>query len=167
MKENILLVLQFIVLVLVQVLFFNQIHLFGLGCIFLYVIFIINYPLKHKKNYLLLWGFLLGFIIDIFSQSYGIHAFATTLIAFLRPSIIKIYAGTNDTEVQAKIYNGFNLTFYRYAVTMVFIHHLALFILEAFSFKYIFPIIFRTFVSTILTMIFIFFVQSILVRKKQ
>jgi len=166
MKEGISLTIQFIILVAVQVLFFNQIHLFGFGCIFLYVLFIINYPFERNKFQLLFSGFLLGFTIDLFSQSYGIHAFATTLITYLRPFIIKFYTGLNDLEALKKTYSGFGIIYYRYAIIMVFIHHFTLFLLEAFSFKYVFPIIFRTAISTILTMIFIFFVQSILVKRK-
>ena len=164
MKENILLILQFIVLVIVQVLLFNQIHIYGVGCIFLYIFFVINYPFERKKIYLILWGFLLGFIIDIFSQSYGIHTFATTLIAYLRPFINKLYTGTNDSEVLKKHYSRFDKTFYSYAFTMILLHHLTLFTLEAFSIKFIIPIIIKTLISTLLTTIFLFFVQSIFVR---
>jgi rod shape-determining protein MreD len=166
MKDNILLILQFIILVLVQVLLFNQIHIYGVGCIFLYVLFVINYPFERKKIYLVVWGFLLGFIIDIFSQSYGIHAFATTLIAYLRPFIIKLYAGSDDSEVLRKNYNRFGAAFYKDAVTMILIHHFTLFMLEAFSLKFIVPVIIRTIVSTLLTTIFVFFVQSVLVKRK-
>jgi len=166
MKENILLILEFIVFVLVQVLLFNQIHIYGFGCIFLYILFVINYPFEHKNIYLVFWGFLLGFVIDMFSQSYGIHTFATTLIAYLRPSIIKLYAGSDDPEVLKKNYNYFGATFYKYAVTIILIHHFTLFMLEAFSLKFIFPVIFRTLISTLLTTVFVFFVQSILVKRK-
>jgi len=166
MKENILLTLQFIILVLVQVLLFNQIHIYGVGCIFLYILFVINYPFERGKIYLILLGFLLGFIIDMFSQSYGIHTFATTLIAYLRPFIIKLYTGSNDAEVLKKHYNRFDKTFYGYAVTIILIHHFTLFMLEAFSLKFIFPVIFRTLISTLLTTIFVFFVQSILVKRR-
>ena len=166
MKDNILLILQFIILVLVQVLLFNQIHIYGYGCIFLYVLFVINYPFERKKIYLLLWGFLLGFIIDMFSQSYGIHTFATTLIAYLRTFIIKLYTGSDNSEALKKNYNRFGATFYKYAVTMILIHHFTLFMLEAFSLKFIFPVIFRTIISTLLTTIFVFFVQSVLVKRK-
>ena len=162
MKENILLTLQFIILVLVQVLLFNKIHIFGLGCIFIYIFFIINYPFEHNKIYLVLLGFLLGFIIDMFSQSYGLHTFATTLIAYLRPFIIKLYVGSNDTEVLRKSYS----VFYRYAITMILLHHLTLFFLEAFSLKFFFPVMFKTLISTFLTTIFVFFVQSVLIKRR-
>ena len=166
MKENILLTLQFIILVLVQVLLFNQIHIYGVGCIFLYVLFVINYSFERKKIYLVLLGFLLGFIIDMFSQSYGIHTFATTLIAYLRPFIIKLYVGSDTPEALKKYYSGYGIIFYCYALTMILLHHLTLFLLEAFSLKFIFPILLKTVTSTLLTMIFVFFVQSIFVKKK-
>jgi rod shape-determining protein MreD len=166
MKENILLTFQFIIFVAVQVFLLNQIHLFGFGCVFLYVLFVINFPFERSKISLVFLGFLLGVIIDFFTQSYGIHAFATTLIAYLRQYVIKLYTGSDDYEVQKKTYSGFGIIFYRYAGTMIFIHHLTLFSLEAFSFKYILPIIFKTLISTVLTMVFVFFIQSISVKKK-
>jgi len=162
MKENILLALQFVILVLVQVWLFNQIHIFGLGCIFLYVLFVINYPFEHNKIVLVLLGFLLGFVIDLFSHSYGLHTFATTLIAYLRPFIIKFYTRSEEHEILKKSYRAF----YRYAITMIFIHHAALFILEAFSLKFIYPVLLKTAVSTLLTTIFVFFVQTIFLKKR-
>jgi len=165
MKENFLLSLQFIILVLVQVLLFNQIHIFGVGCIFLYIFFVINYPFERNKIYLVIMGFVLGFIIDLFSNTYGLHTFATTLIAYLRPYIIKLYTGSDDVEMLKRTYSGFNLFFYRYAITMILLHHLTLFMLEAFSFKFILPVLFRTLISTILTTIFLFFVQTISIKK--
>ena len=166
MKKNILLALQFVTLVFLQIFLFNQIHIYGFGCIFLYIFFIINYPFERKRIYLLFWGFLLGFMIDIFSQSYGIHAFAATLIAYLRPFIIKLYAGSDNSEVLRKNYSGFGATFYKYTFTMILLHHFTLFALEAFSFKFIIPIILKTLISTILTTIFVFFMQIVLVRKR-
>ena len=166
MKENILLTLQFIILVFLQVLLFNQIHIYGVGCIFLYVIFVINYPFERKRIYIIFLGFLLGLIIDMFSQSYGTHTFATTLIAYLRPFITKLYIGSSDSEVLKKHYSHFDKTFYRYAFTMILLHHLTLFMLEAFSLKFIVPIILKTLISTLLTTIFVLFIQNVFVRKK-
>jgi len=164
MKENILITIQFVILAAVQVLILNHIHIFSFG-IFLYVLFVINYPFERNKIYLIVLSFFLGLTIDLFSQSYGIHAFATTLIAYLRPFLIKLYTKSDDREMLKKTYSGFSAVFYRYAATMIFIHHLALFSMEAFSIKYFFPIMSKTLISSILTLIFVFFVQSISTKK--
>jgi rod shape-determining protein MreD len=151
--------------VLFQVLLFNQIHLWGFGCVFLYCYFVIAFPFNTSQYSVLLIGFLLGFIIDVFSQSFGIHAFATTLIAYLRPNILKLYIGALDFSMAKRTSNTLNLP-YAYIVTLIFIHHLTLFSLEAFSFKLFFPVIYKTLISTVLTTIFVFFTKSLFAKKK-
>ncbi|MDR1543977.1 MAG: rod shape-determining protein MreD [Prevotellaceae bacterium] len=166
MKENLQYALYFMLLIAVQVLVLNQICLFGFGCIFLYTLFILIYPLsKNNQIQFLFISFLLGFIIDLFSNSYGTHTFACTLIAYLRPHITKLYNGADNFEPLKKSYQKFGGLFIRYAVTMILIHHFTLFMMEAFSLKLLPIVLLKTLVSSILTMIFIFFIQSLFIKK--
>ncbi|MDR0829726.1 MAG: rod shape-determining protein MreD [Prevotellaceae bacterium] len=165
MSENVKISLQFALFALLQVLIFNQIHLFGLGCVFVYCYFIITLPFNRKQGWVIFLGFLLGAIIDIFTQGYGIHAFATTLIAYLRPYIVKIFVNAPDWETLKKSSNIHDVSFF-YIATLIVIHHFTLFILEAFSFKLFFVVIYKTFISSILTIIFVLLVRAVFHRKR-
>ena len=78
-------IVSFVVLVLVQVLVLNNIHFMGYINPYVYVLFILLLPVRFSRLFTLILAFALGLIIDAFSNTYGIHAFSTVLIAFLRP----------------------------------------------------------------------------------
>jgi rod shape-determining protein MreD len=155
-----------VLLVLSQIFVFNQIHLFGFGCVFIYVLFIVSAPLSIKPVSLVVIGFLLGLSIDIFSNSYGINTAATTLIAYIRPKTISLFFSDSKLESSVKFFGNFTSDYYKYLVTIVAIHHFTVFMLEAFTFSLILLVLLKTVISTISTAIFIFFIQSLFFKKK-
>jgi rod shape-determining protein MreD len=118
----------FIVLVLVQVLIFNQVQLFGYINPFIYILFIMLLPLNTPRYILLFSGFFLGLTIDVFSNSLGMHAAASVFIAYIRPFVIRSIS--NREEVRNN-YPGLKQNsfpwFLYYTILMVFIHHLLFF----------------------------------------
>lgn len=128
--------LRFVVLVVVQVLLVNHIRLGGYVHPYIYLIFVMLLPLNISGWQLLLSGFGIGLVIDLFMGTPGMHAGATTMMAFCRPGIIKIVSGSlkfdNITEpnlVQLDFY-----WFMRYTFCMVLVHNFTYFMLEGFSF---------------------------------
>ncbi|MFM2010429.1 MAG: hypothetical protein RLZZ479_820 [Bacteroidota bacterium] len=86
---------RFIILLSLQVIVFNNINLFGFISPFPYILFIILYPVNGNKSGLLVASFLLGIILDMFSNSGGIHTTASLLLAYFRPSIFKFAFGVS------------------------------------------------------------------------
>ena len=84
-------VLLFAVLILLQVLVFNQISIFGLATPFLYIYFLLKLPVGRNVFYVIIMGFLMGFIIDIFLNTPGINAAASTIIATLRQPLLRLF----------------------------------------------------------------------------
>ena len=83
-------IVQFIVLVLLQVLILNQVTFFdGWAQPYLYIYFIIALPFNFPNRFILPLGFITGLTIDFFTHTPGIHASATLLLAYLRPYVIK------------------------------------------------------------------------------
>lgn len=68
-----------LVLTLVQVLILNHVHLFGFATPLLYIYFIILFQRNYPRWALLLWGFALGLLVDIFSNSTGVNCATLTL----------------------------------------------------------------------------------------
>ena len=123
--------------VLLQVLVLNEVLFSAYINPFLYVLLIINLPLKTPKWFLLVYAFLLGFSIDIFSGSLGFHSTATVLIAFLKPFISKItiphnILGESDEITMKKIGTKSFITF---SLFLILIHNSCLFIIEHLSFN--------------------------------
>jgi len=158
----------FFVLIFLQVMIFNNIQITSLGIFpFIYVIFIILLPFETPKWLLLISAFALGIIIDFFSDTYGLHASATVLMAFARPGILQFNAPRDGYEAgtQPRIfYYGFEW-FLRYAVVLIFIHHLFFFYVEAFNFHDFFISLLKVILSTIFTGTFIVISQYLTFTK--
>lgn len=155
-------ILRFIVLVLVQVIILNHINFLGYINPYLYILFILLFPIKNNRLVFLLLSFLLGLIIDVFSDSGGIHAAACVSIAYLRPLFLKWTFGAayeHNTVKFNSIEFGSRLL---YISMLTIIHHFILFLLEVFNFseiiltlqKTLFSSIFTILLTTIVTIIF-------------
>ena len=106
-------------------------------------------PFNTPKWQLLVLGFFLGIIIDVFTGTPGLHAGATTLMAFCRPSIISLISGNQkfDNIQEPNLGQLDGMWFFRYVLCLVFIHHFALFFLESFSFRLIGQVLLRILLS--------------------
>lgn len=166
MNKTALQIIRFVVLVLFQVLVINHIRLGGYVHPYIYLIFVMLLPLSTPKWQLLVLGFVLGLSVDLFTGTPGLHAGATTLMAFCRPSIIKLVSGNQKFENvdEPNLGQLGGLWFFRYALCMVLVHHFALFFLESFSFRLIGQVLLRILlsvpVSIFLIMIILFIFKS-------
>ncbi len=140
-------VVRFIVLVLTQVLLLNHVDFLGYINTYIYILFIIVYPITGNKSLLIFISFLLGLTLDFFSDTGGIHAAASVLIAYLRPAILKYSFGISYEYNTLKVSNAEFGQRILYVVSMVFIHHLVLFSLEIFNVNHILLILKSTLFS--------------------
>jgi len=100
-------IVSFIVLVLVQVLVLNNIHFMGYINPYIYILFILLLPVRFSRHFTLILAFVLGLIIDAFSNTYGMHAFSTVLIAFLRPFAVNLFANIEEDTNPTPSFNSF------------------------------------------------------------
>ena len=71
---------RFIVLVLAQALVLNNINFLGYINPYIYILFIILFPIKNNRMLFVFLGFLLGLSVDLFLDSGGVHAAASVSI---------------------------------------------------------------------------------------
>src|SRR5580658_7192394 len=103
MTTNILVQLfRFIILVGIQVLVLNNLELNGVFNPYIYPLFILLLPINTPKWLLLLLGFGTGLVIDMFSNTMGMHAAATTLLAYMRPYILNVLQPSGGYEPEDK-----------------------------------------------------------------
>ncbi len=156
----------FIFLVLTQIMILNQVEFSGYANPYLYILFVLLLPLNTPRYILLLSSFLIGIVIDLFSNSMGIHAAATVFIAFIRPAVIKVIS-TRDEELSE--YPGLHQNkfswFLKYTSVLVIIHHFILFYLEVFTLKGFFTTFLRIIVSSVFSIFIIVLSQFIIFRK--
>ena len=77
----------FVVVVLVQVLVCNNIHLFDYAMPMIYIYFLMLFRRDYPRWGILLWCFALGLTLDTFSNTPGVASASATLIGFLQPYI--------------------------------------------------------------------------------
>ncbi|NLZ96000.1 MAG: rod shape-determining protein MreD [Bacteroidales bacterium] len=148
--------LLFVVLILLQVLIFNQISVFGFATPFLYIYFLLKLPVGRNVFYVIIVGFLLGFIIDIFLNTPGINAAATTLVAAFRQSLLQLFFTKDETEEYIPSIYTAPGPFMKYVSVAVIIHQTALYTLESFSLFNPQIILIRWAASIVLTLILLF-----------
>lgn len=88
----------FVVLVLLQTLVLNRISVFGVAVPILYIYFLIKLPKNRNLFYVVISGFLMGLIIDIFLNTPGMNAAATTIVATLRKPLMNIFFSKVEYE---------------------------------------------------------------------
>ncbi|OJJ17187.1 hypothetical protein BKI52_31250 [marine bacterium AO1-C] len=154
----------FVLYVVLQVFVAKYLDLFDVAFCFLYINFIFNIPHDTKREVLLLLGFVMGFVIDSFYNTWGIQSAACVFIAFVRPFIIKVLTPKNAGEENEIRDMGF-LRFGLYALILTFLHHSIIFFIEVAHFKYFFNTIIKIFFSTIFTLVVIIIIQYLSPRK--
>jgi hypothetical protein len=160
-------IIRFVLLVLVQILIFNNIEIGGYINPYVYILFILLLPFETPAWVTLSLGFGLGLIIDIFSETLGMHTAATVLISFIRPYVLSSFAPRDGYETRTLprvLYYGLPW-FIKYTIIMVLVHHLVLFYIEIFRFQDFFAILLRVILSTIFSSVLVILSQFFVFRK--
>lgn len=147
-------IVRFILLLAAQVILFDNINFFGYINPYPYLLFIILYPVNGNRYALLLASFFLGLMVDMFSNSGGVHAAACVMTAYFRPYIFKFSFGLSYEYQTVRINDVLTTERFSFILIAVAIHHLTLFLLEVFKLNFIGDIILRTLFSAIFTIIF-------------
>lgn len=157
-------IIRFVLLLLLQVLVFDNIQIRAFLIPQVYILFILLLPFETYKWLLLLSAFMLGLVVDLFSYTVGLHAAACTLIAFLRPYVISVIASRQQYEpgVQPGVRGlGFKW-FLSYTLIMVAIHHVFIYLMEEFRFSDILTIIYRSVANIVITSAVIILAQLLI-----
>ncbi|MDN3707854.1 rod shape-determining protein MreD [Myroides ceti] len=160
-------IFRFVILILLQVVLFNNIELFGFITPYPYILFIILYPLNTNKAGLITISFFLGLILDIFNNSGGVHAAACVMLAYFRESFLKISFGVSYEYHMLRITNKISSELITYVAISVILHHIVLLFLEIFSFGFIFEILLRILTSSVFTIIIILIMISLIKPSKK
>lgn len=152
MNSNFILnIIRFFVLITLQVVVLNQIQFGGWINPYLYVLFIILYPINSNKFGFIAASFLLGLMIDIFSDSGGVHATACLMLAYFRPVFLRFAFGLSYEYQTIRIADKLTVDRFTFIMTSILFHHIILFTLEFYRLSLFFNIILHTLLSTLFT----------------
>jgi len=168
MNNNLILnIIRFVGLMALQIFIFNNINLFGYINPYPYVLFLLVFPFMANRSLYILIAFLTGLTLDMFSNSGGIHAAACLFLAYLRPYALRFAFGVSYEYNAIKLSKvGFYERFVFISI-MVLIHHIVLFLLEAFNITDILYTLNKTLITSIFTIILSMIINILLSRRKE
>ncbi|RXK48150.1 hypothetical protein [Aquirufa rosea] len=139
---------------LIQVLFLRDLTIAYFAFCFIYVWPLIKAPIDTAPAYLMLGAFVLGWLVDVFYNTHGMHAFASVMMAAFRSPILRLLTPANgyDERSNVSLNEMRPLWFFTYLFLMLICHHAVLFLLEASDFELVGISLLRAISSCILGM---------------
>lgn len=152
----------FLLLLLVQGLVLGRIHLYGVATPLLYVYFAIILPRNYPRWASLIWCFLMGLCVDMFSNTPGVAAASMTFMGMIQPWLLELFVPRDSAEdLKSSAVTLGNGKFATLSFFMLLIYCLLFFTLESFSFFDLQHWILCVLSSTLLTLILVTTLESI------
>lgn len=157
----------FVLLILLQVLLLNRIGLFGITTPVLYLYFLLKLPMGKNLFYVIISGFLMGLIVDVFLNTPGMNAAATTIVAAFRKPVMNLFFQKEEyDEFVPGIYTATG-PFIRFTILMVLMHLTLLFFIESFTLFNLMSTLLRIASSSFISILLIFALDSFIFKRKR
>ena len=143
----------------------NKLVLFNTAFGFTYIGFLLFLPVHLNPFVRLLIGFFCGLSIDLFSNTFGLHAIASTLTVFLREPWLKMIRGDLEEMNAVSVYTLGLINSLVFTAPMVFLHLGVLFLTEQGLTQGAQQVFFRIFFSSVFSL-FIILVLNLLANSR-
>jgi len=147
-------IIRLLLVLLLQILLIDNLHFLGVVDPFLYILFLLALPVEVDRRILLLIGFAMGLVMDIFSNSLGVHTAACTALCFARPYLISNLVQEDERLVGTVDGRSLGLEVYiKYVCLLTLLHHSMVFLLSAFTLHAFWLTLIQIIVSTLITIV--------------
>ncbi len=160
-KQNLILLFSCFGYLFLYIFLFKNLVLFDIAFCFIYLAFLLSIPIDSNRIVAMFVGLFTGLVIDIFSDSLGIHTAACVLLMHVRYYVIKWVTpqGGYDGNVLPSA-TSMGLQWYlTYALPLVLVHHICLFYIEAGGVSMFFFTLTKVLLSTLFTLLVIILLQ--------
>ncbi|MDO4497598.1 MAG: rod shape-determining protein MreD [Bacteroidales bacterium] len=165
--NSIYITIWFFVCFVLQVLIFNHLAIAG-GIVLFYVYLLVKMPVEINRPLQIAICFLLGLLIDIFSNTPGMNALACTTIAWVRLPILHAYVVADDFKSGSPNRRAIGQSlFNRYCISIILCHAFLLYLIEAFTCFNILQMLIKIVISTVLTSIIFIGLEEFMSRRKK
>ena len=147
--------LRFIFLILLQVLVLDHLDVAnGYVVPYLYVLFLLMLPIELPAWAQLIIGALTGLVMDLFSNTPGMHMSACVVMMYARLNLLRLLAPREGYEfgMRPTVPRMGLAWFLTYASLLILAHHLWLFFIELHRFDHFFGTFFRALFSAAFTL---------------
>lgn len=153
MNKYVLYTIGLIAAVVAQILLFDNLPVWG-GVAFVYLIPLIKISPRSNRILQIFLGFLVGILVDVCCNTHGMHALAACTTMFFRAPLYKLILGEEAKEKNVNIADLGLPPYSRYSLTMIAVHSLLLYMIEAFTFFNLAQILTKVMISILLTWAF-------------
>ena len=166
--SNIKFVIHFLILLLIQLTILDNVQLHSYMYINIDILIIYILPYRLRNATILFFGFFLGLFIDLANNTMGIHAAATTLIAYIRPRLLMLTSNREQIDdIQGKQKISDFGWFFKYILISTAVFNVVLILGEAFSIQNFLITLLRIICSTVASIFFILLYYFIALKKKR
>ncbi|MEK6477747.1 Rod shape-determining protein MreD [Catalinimonas sp. 4WD22] len=156
--------INFVVYILLQVFIVRNLVLFDVAFCFVYIAFLLLLPIEAAAVTCMLLGFATGLVVDIFYNTFGIHAAACVFIMYIRRYWISALTPRGGYDIgMTPSPRAMGLRwFITYAIPLIFVHHATVFFVEIGGFSLFYYTLIKALASTAFTFILVTVIQYII-----
>ena len=155
----------FVLLVLIQGFILNRMNIMGYATPMPFIFFLLMFRKGSSRAGLLLWGFALGLIMDLFTNTPGIGAGCCTLLGMVQPSLLNIFVPRDSAEdLQPSIKQQGLVKFCSYLLLAAFLYYVCYYLLLAFSFAHLGDLAIHVIGGTLFTFVLMIGLNALYVR---
>jgi len=157
MSDPVKFIIRFFLFLLVQALVLNHmppLHRFITP--YVYFLFLLWLPFSTSRPAMLIWAFMLGFSLDAFTHTPGLHASSALVVAYLRPFLINLMVPKDTRELAVgspSVRTMGGASYFLFMALLTFVHHTWLVMLEWMTFASFGYFLGKVFASTIVTLL--------------
>ena len=163
-KANFILLISFFGYMFLYLFLFKNIVLFDRAFCLVYLAFLLTVQIDSNRIFALFIGAITGLVVDVFSDSLGIHMAACILLMYVRYYLVGWITpqGGYDSNALPTI-RSMGLQWYlTYAIPLIFIHNVCLFYTEAGESSLFFFTLSKVILSSIFTLVMITLLQFLI-----
>ena len=165
--SNFKFLLHLLALLVLQLGIFDHLQLHSYVYINIYILAIYILPYRWSQSSILVFGFLLGLLIDLMNHTMGIHAMATTFLAYIRPRLLLLTSNMEQLDdIHGKQKLGELRWFLKYALVSTFLFNVVMIFFEVFSFQNLMITLLRILCSTFVSIFFMMIYYFVTLKKR-
>lgn len=155
----------FALLLLVQAFILNQVNILGYATPMLFVFFLLMFNRGSSRLSLLFWGFLMGFLMDLFTNTPGVGAASCTLLGMIQPVLLNLFVPRESPEdLEPSIKQQGWAKFSGYLLLSTFLFYISYYLLLAFSLSHLEDLVINVIGGTLFTFVLMLGLNSLYIR---
>src|SRR5690606_31573372 len=160
-------IIRAVLLLLVQILIFNFVHITWFSIpfieVFVYPLIIFLLPLRTPESVVIVLGFVTGLIVDIFTNTPGVHSGAGAFSGLARSYVINYFTPRGGYKVNiSPAISTINLRwFLKYAAVMITLHCFAVSLIDIFQLKLVHYMLLRTVLSATISYVVVMIIMIV------